>query len=172
MLASKRLLVGIVLPMVALIPLATGEAQAQSPPRQSRLAMLRQQNALQQQRNAVQYAQQQTTAIYQTASLQGASPNAFSLAQQQSALQIALQQTTALLQASYRQNTALSHSALGELNTLQTVLQQTISLQNSLPMQSGQLTSTQLQALSQEQASLAGLLATPASPIPARSSGK
>jgi hypothetical protein len=57
--------------------------------------------------------------------------------QQQNALQIALQQTNAVLQVSFRQNSALSGIALQQLNTLQTALQKTISLQGAQLVQSG-----------------------------------
>ena len=128
------------------------------------LIALQQQNALQQQQNAVQTALQQTTSLLQSAYQQTGlpqqvgTPNPLNFQQQQNAWQIALQQTTALLQASFRQNSALSQTALRQLNTLQTALQQTMTLQSALPLQNGQLTAFQLQTLSQEQTSLMGLL--------------
>src|SRR5206468_2940189 len=59
-------------------------------------------------------------------------------------------------------------AALRQLSTLQTVQQQTTALQSAL--KSGQLTASQLQALSQEQSSLMGLLTSPPPPLPSRTS--
>ena len=112
--------------------------RAQAPGRQSLLSSLQQQNALQQQQNAVQTAVLQTTALVQTANRQNAAPNPLNFQQQQNALQMAQQQTTALLQTSYRQNSALSQTALGQLNTLQNALQQSITVQDALVRQNGQ----------------------------------
>ena len=171
--------------VVALALLWAGTAPAQSTRRQQRLADLQQQNALQAQQNAVQTAVQQTTALLQAANggsprvgmlngvlQQGGTPNPINLQQQQNALQIAVQQTTALMQVSFGQNSALSQTALSQLNVLQTALQQTQTLQGALSMQHGQLTAVQLQMLSQEQANLMGLLATQAPPSPSRTSHK
>jgi hypothetical protein len=165
--------------------LSAGPSQAQ-PRRQPRLAALQRQNALHQQQNAVQTAVQQTTALLQSASQRGGvsgqdpggvsgqvvTPNRINLQQQETALQIALQQTTALLQGSFRQNSALSQTALRQLNTLQTALQQTTAVRNALATQNGQLTLFQLQTLYQEQASLMGLLTSQPPPLPSRTSGR
>jgi hypothetical protein len=170
-----------VLFVAALAPsLWAGAARAQSPGGRSmsRLSALRLQNAQQQQQNAVQTAVQQTTALLQSASQlsgvpqQVVTPNPINLQQQQNALEVAVQQTTALLQASFRQNSALSQTALRQLNTLQNALQQTTALQGTLQAQNGQLTASQLQTLSQEQSSLMGLLTSQPPPLPSRMSRK
>ena len=166
-----------VLFVAALAPfLWAGAARAQSPGGRSmsRLSALQLQNAQQQQQNAVQTAVQQTTALLQSAaqlngvSQQVSTPNPLNLQQQQNALEIAVQQTTALLQASFRQNSALSQTALRQLNTLQTALQQTTALQSAL--QIGQLAASELRTLSQEQSSLMGLLTSQPPPLPSRMS--
>src|SRR5262245_23968309 len=126
---TKRWLTAPLVMALALL-LSAGPAQAQSPRRQSRLAALQQQNALQAQQNAVQTAVQQTTALLQATSglspqvgvlngvvQQGGTPNPINFQQQQNALQIALQQTTAVMQVSFGQNSALSQTALRQLNT-------------------------------------------------------
>jgi hypothetical protein len=169
MLLTKRTCVAVV---VLAAVLFAGQAWGQPPKRHQRLTNLQQQNALFQQQNAVQMAVQQTTSTLQSTNLsptQTGMPNPITLQQQQIALQIAIQQTTALLQASYRQNNALSQMALGQLNTLQGVQQQTASLQNALPTQGGKLTGLQLQQLSQEQTSLLGLLTSQLPPLPGKS---
>ena len=109
--------------------LSAGErAQAQYPIRQRWLVALQQQNALQQQQNAVQAAVQQTTVLLQNAYQRVELPQPLAVTslidfqQQQSALQIALLQTSVLLQASYGRNPTLSETALREQNTLQTAL--------------------------------------------------
>ncbi len=131
--------------------LSAGErAQAQYPIRQRWLVALQQQNALQQQQNAVQAAVQQTTVLLQNAYQRVELPQPLAVTslidfqQQQSALQIALLQTSVLLQASYGRNPTLSETALREQNTLQTALQQTVGLQGALLAQNGQLTAIQL----------------------------
>ena len=140
---------------------------------------LQQQNALLQQQNAVQTAVQQATAVLQgTAVLQSANlasqqaklPNRINLQQQQTALQIAIQETMALLQASYRQNNSREPVGPAAVEHLAGALQQTISLQESLPSQGGKLTTYQLQLLSQEQTSLMGLLTPQPPPLPGRTS--
>ena len=166
-----------------------GAGSGQPPRHQQRLGSLQQLNALLQQQNAVQAAVQQATAVLQAAAgLQGtdvqqaqaglpsanlASPQAkatygINLQQQQTALQIAVQETTALLEASYRRNNAAGQLALRQLNTLQSALQQTVSLQDSLPPQGGQLTTYQVQLVSQVQSSLMGLLTPQPPPMPGR----
>jgi hypothetical protein len=130
---------------------------------QQRLATLQQQNALQQQQNAVQTALQQTTSL-----LQSGRPNLPNLQQQENALQIAIQQTNNLLQASFRYNSILSQMALQQLNTLQTVQQQSVTLQGQWPLATAQLTPFQLQILWQEQNSLLGLLTAQLPPTPRR----
>src|ERR1700691_4485597 len=94
---SKRMIA--VLLTAALLPLLdVPNASAQASRRNRRLAALQQQNAFQQQQNAVQMALQHTTALLQVASQQttvsqtGAAMGLISFQQQESALQIALQQ--------------------------------------------------------------------------------
>jgi hypothetical protein len=161
--------------------LSAGPAQAQ-PRSQARLIALQQQNALLQQQTAVQYALQQTNALVQSAYQQGdanqpgpngasqqiAVPSQINFQQQEVALQIALQQTTALLQVSFRQNSALSQTALRQINILQAGLQQTIAMRSTLSAANGQLSVFQQQTLSQEQASLLGLLSSQQPPISRR----
>jgi hypothetical protein len=91
--------------------------------------------------------------------------------QQQVALRIAIQQTLALLQIGQQGNAALSRTALGQLNTLQLVLQQSMILQSALPMQSNQLTPEQLLTLSQEQRTLSSLLIPQPVPLPNKTPG-
>jgi hypothetical protein len=173
--AIPRYRIVAVMLVATVAPLFAAErAPAQAPRRQQRLYVLQQFNALQQQQNAVQTALQQTTSLLQAASRQNgvpqqaAVPRGINFQQQQNALQIAIQQTNALLQASYRRNDALNETALRQLNTLQTALQQTIALQSAVPV-NGQLSAVQLQLLSQEQTSLLGLL-TSQSPPPSKTS--
>jgi hypothetical protein len=160
-----------VLVVLALL-LNQGPALAQSAPRQSRLAGLRQQNALLQQQSALQNAVAQTNSLLQyaapTSGQQGGTNGAalITFQLQQSALQNALQRTNALLQASFRQNSPLSETALRQLNALQSALQQTTALQYALPAQGGQLTPLQFQTLSQQQAGLLGLLTSQPAPLP------
>ena len=90
--------------------------------------------------------------------------NAFQ--QQQIALQTAIQQTNALLQVSQQRNPALSRTALGQLNTLQAALQQSIVLQSALVKQSNVLTPAQLFLLSQQQPSLSRLLTSRPATLP------
>jgi hypothetical protein len=171
--------------VVALSLLPAGPAAAQSVRRPQRLSVLQQQNALQAQQNAVLTAVQQTSALLQAAGgaapqggvvngtvVPSGTPNPINFQQQGNALQIAVQQTTALMQVSFSQNSALSQTALRQLNVLQGALQQTQTLQGALSTQNGQLTAVQLQLLSQEQTNLMGLLATQAPPAPSRSSRK
>ncbi len=148
---------------------------------------MQQQNALQQQQNAVQTAAQETNLLLQFANRRLVQvnpldsmalttlPSATNLIRfqlQATALQNAIQQTMALQQASFTQNSALSNAALRQLGTLQNALQQTMALQNVLPVQNGQLTPFQLQLLSQEQSSMLGLLTAPPPPLPGRKTGK
>jgi len=172
------------LTVVALVLLFWQEpVRAQRPRRQTRLTALQLQNAVQQQQNAVQGAVQLTTALVQSAyHRQGLTPQQggalqlvgtpvqYTFQQQVYALQTAIQQTSALLQVNFRQNSALSATALRQLNTLQTALQQTIAIQGLLATQNGQFTAVQLQMLSQEQASLLGLLTSPPAPLPSGTS--
>ena len=171
--------------VVALVLLSAAPAPAQSMRRQQRLAALQRQNALLAQQSAVQTAVQQTSTLLQAANSgtpqvgllngvvqQAGAPNPINFLQQQNALQIAIQQTTAVMQVSFGQNSALSQTALSQLNVLQTALQQTQTLQGALSMQHGQLTAFQMNLLSQEQTSLMGLLATQAPPPPSRTSRK
>jgi YesN/AraC family two-component response regulator len=138
-------------------------APAQPTTYSQRLSALRQQNAFRQQQSAVQNAVQQTAILVQTVNqqnglaVQSVMPTPTSFLQQQTALQTAMQQTRALLQTS-RQNPAVRGTALGQLNTLQAVMQQSIFLQNALATQNNVLTPAQLLLLSQEQPSLLRLL--------------
>jgi hypothetical protein len=147
----------------------TGVAFAQPPRSQQRLNALQQQNALVQQQNAVQTAIQQTTVLLQSASYQTNGVPQLNFAPQENSLQMAIQQTNDLLQSSYRRNTGLSQLALQQLNSLQTVLQQSIYLQGTA---TGPLSAFQIQMLLQEQNSLTGLLTAPPPPTPSRRSRK
>src|SRR5438445_5808588 len=125
-------------------------APAQATAYSLRLFALQQQNAFQQQQSAVQNAVQQTAVLAQTAQQQNGLPpqtlvvTPISFLQQQVALQTAIQQTRALLQTSQQRNPALSRASLGQLNTLQALLQQSISLQTALLRQNNLLTPAQL----------------------------
>jgi hypothetical protein len=146
--------------VISLTALASmAQAQGQAARFSQRLLALQQQNALQQQQSAVQNAAQQTAILVQAAPQQnGMTLQSINFQQQQVALRIAIQQTLALLQTGQQGNAALSRTALGQLNTLQLVLQQSIILQNALQIQSNQLTPEQLLVLSQEQRTLSSLL--------------
>jgi hypothetical protein len=147
-------------------------AQAQATRFSQRLLALQQQNALQQQQGAVQNAVQQTAILVQAAPQQnGMTLQSINFQQQQVALRIAIQQTLALLQTGQQGNAAISRTALGQLNTLQLVLQQSIILQNALQMQSNQLTPEQMLVLSQEQRTLSSLLTTQPVPLPNKTPG-
>jgi hypothetical protein len=140
---------------------------AQTPHRQTRLEVLRQQNALIQQQTAVQTAVQQTTVLVQSANqsvrLQTGAPPTVSFQAQANALQIASQQTTFLLQTT-RPTSPLAQWALQQQNILQTALQQTIAVQ-ATTSSGTQLTPSQLQLLAQEQNSLTQLLTTQQRPV-------
>lgn len=151
---------------VLIVLTVIGPASAQSSRLQQRLASLQQQNALQQQQNAVQTALQQTTTLLQSAAYQQNGVPQLNFQPQQTALQMAIQQTNNLLQASFRRNSSLSQLALQQLNTLQTVNQQSIYLQSSILLPNGQLSTYQMQVLTQEQNSLTGLLTSQAPPAP------
>ena len=149
---------------LAALPLAAqAQPQAASTYAQ-RLSALQQQNAFRQQQSAVQNAVQQTAILVQTVNQQNGLPvqtvmqTPTSFLQQQIALQAAVQQTRALQQTSQLRNPALSRTALGQLNTLQAVMQQSTFLQTALTTQSNVLTPAQLLLLSQEQPSLSSLL--------------
>jgi hypothetical protein len=145
-----------VLFVVGLATLApTNCARAQAATRSQKLSALQQQNAALQQRNAVQTAALQTTALVQGTYLQNAVTNPINFQLQQNALRDALQQTSALRR---------SGAAL-QMNTLQDALQQSSALQNALQAQSGVLTATQLQTLSQVQTNLTGLLISRPQPL-------
>jgi hypothetical protein len=147
-------------------------AQVQATRFSQRLVALQQQNALQQQQSAVQNAVQQTAILVQAAPQQnGMTLQSINFQQQQVALRIAIQQTLALLQTGQQGNAALSRTALGQLNTLQLVLQQSIILQSALPMQSNHLTPEQMLVLSQEQRTLSNLLTTQPVPLPNKTPG-
>jgi hypothetical protein len=150
---------------VAVLAFLLPVGQAQPPRRQSRLAIVQQQNALHLQRNAVQTAVQQTTALVQVASQQRANLSVFNFQQPVTSLQIAIQQTNALLQTSLRQSSGLAQTTLRQLNTLQTALQQLLNVQNTLPPQGTQLTPLQLGTLSQTQAMLMVLLTARPPPL-------
>src|SRR5438477_344899 len=125
-------------------------APAQAAGYSQRLLTVQQQNALQQQQSAVQNATQQTAILAQAAYRQNSLSSlvtkrtALNFQQQQIALQTAIQQTSALLQTSQGRNPALSRTALGQLNTLQAVLQQSNALQAALERQNNLLTPAQL----------------------------
>src|SRR6266568_2995811 len=141
---------------IAVLP---SRAPAQATAYSQRLSALQQQNAFRQQQSAVQNAAQQTAILVQTVNqqnglaVQSVMPTSTSFLQQQMALQSAMAQTRALLQTSQQRNPALSRTALGQLNTLQAVLQQSAFLQAALQTQSNLLTPAQLLLLSQEQSS-------------------
>ena len=142
-------LLAVIIPLaLALAPLLQAQqALAQSPRRQTRLEVLTQQNAVQQQQSAMQTAVQQTTVLVQTAYQSFRQQSGVSivgaLQAQQNALQLALQQTTALLQKDSRSNSALAQTALRQQNALQTALQQSLAVQATLSFQGGQLTDSQ-----------------------------
>ena len=154
--------------LAALPSVAPAQATAYS----QRLLALQQQNAFQQQQSAVQNAVQQTAILVQTAfqqnglPVQTVMPTPLNFQQQQIALQTAIQQTNALLQVSQQRNPALSRTALGQLNTLQAALQQSIVLQSALVKQSNVLTPAQLFLLSQQQPSLSRLLTSRPATLP------
>ena len=147
-------------------------APAQATAYSLRLFALQQQNAFQQQQSAVQHEVQQTAILVQTAfqqnglPVQTVMPTPLNFQQQQIALQTAIQQTNALLQVSQQRNPALSRTALGQLNTLQAALQQSIVLQSALVKQSNVLTPAQLFLLSQQQPSLSRLLTSRPATLP------
>ncbi len=154
----------VVVLLAALLP--PGCARAQSTGRSQSLAALQRQNAVQQQRNAVQTAALQTTTLIQNAYQQNVVANAIEFQLQQNALQDALQQTTAL-----RKSGAAGSTASVQLNTLQDALQQSIALQTASQQQSGVLTAIQLQTLSQVQTSLQVLLLSQPQPLVIRRPG-
>jgi hypothetical protein len=146
--------------------LPTGFARAQSTTRSQRLSALQQQNAVQQQRNSVQTAALQTTLLLQANYQQNTvTTNSINFQLQQNALQDALQQTSGL-----QKSGAASSAAAGQLNTLQNALQQSSALQTALQQQSGVLSATQLQTLSQVQSSLMGLLLSRPQPLTSKKS--
>ncbi len=160
----------------AISPLiSTEKALAQSSYRQTRLQILQQQNAFQQQQSAVQTALQQTTILVQSLNQnvvqQPAAPPPISFQSQVNTLQLALQQTTALQQTATRSNTALAQLASRQQNVLQTVLQQTLAVQGT-SSQGTQLSASQVQLLTQEQNSLTELLTTLPRPLQQRKSGR
>jgi hypothetical protein len=145
--------------VLLLVPMAG--ARAQTPGRLPRLAALQQQNAALQQRNAVQTAALQTSMVLQGANQQYSVANSINLQLAQNALGGALQQ-----------NAATGPNAAVRLNTLQNAAQQLGTLQAALPSQSGVLTTTQLQLLSQVQADFQRLLiAPPPRPVPTTPGG-
>jgi hypothetical protein len=153
------------------ISLAPQPALAQTPLRQSYLSGLQQQNALNQQQNAVQTAVQQTFDLAQRARQRVAAPNAIYFQRQEYALQVALQQTLALKQLFPAQSSARSQVVFQQ-NALQNALQQTLYVQNSLPQQGNPLTALQRQMLLQEQNSLMGLVGVQLPPQPRKSPSK
>jgi hypothetical protein len=136
-------------------------AQAPTSTSAQRLLALRAQIAFQQQQTAVQYAAQRTAILVQLANQQNGLGTAVSpvvFQQQQMALQAAIEQTRALLQTGQMQrNAGLSRMALGQLNVLQRVLQQSTALQATLSAQSGMLTPAQLLSLGQQSPALTRL---------------
>jgi hypothetical protein len=158
---------GAVLSVVVLAPLLfTDCAQAQPTTRTSQLSALQQQNAVLQQRNAVQTAALQTTTLLQSAYQQNTGTSAINFQLQQSALQDALQLTSAL-----RKSGTGGSTASGQMSILQNALQLSSALQTALQQQSGVLSVTQLQQLSQVQTSLQGLLLSRPQPLPNRKPG-
>jgi hypothetical protein len=139
-------------------------APAQGTASSQRLFVLQQQNAFQQQQSAVQNAVQQTAILAQAANrqngvpVQTGIPLTLNFQQQAFALQVAMQQTRALLQSSQSRNAALHRTALGQLNSLQAVVQQSTALQAAFQRQNHLLTPAQVSRLSQEQTSLSSLL--------------
>ncbi len=133
--------------------LLTDCAWAQSTVRSQQLSALQQQNAVLQQRNSIQTAALQTTAMLQGASQQNSVTNSINFQIQQTALRDALQQTSALQRSGVAGSTASV-----QLNILQDALQQSIALQAGPQGPSGVLSPTQLQTLSRIQTSLMGLL--------------
>jgi hypothetical protein len=155
---SYVVVVGLVVVAAPLLP--TGFARAQSTGRSQQLSALQQQNAVLQQRNAVQTAAMQTTLLAQRTYHQNTVTSAINFQLQQNALRDALQQTIAL-----QKSGTPSSAAAGQLSTLQNALQQSSALQISLQQQSGVLTATQVQTLSQVEASLTGLLLSRPQPL-------
>jgi hypothetical protein len=145
------------------VPVALGlflwarPAQAQTGGR-GYMSSLQQQNALNQQQNAVQTALQQTTALLQVGRQAGPAPYPIYFLKQQSALDVALQQTIALKQVTQGQNNTLHQLSVQQQFALQNVQQQAMGLQNSLSVQRTPLTPSQRQTLLQEQNSLFSLL--------------
>jgi hypothetical protein len=92
--------------------------------------------------------------------------NASSFDLEQIALRDALQQTTAL-----RLSGAPSSTTLGQQNTLESALQRTSAVQAAYRTQNGVLTLTQLQTLTDVQASLMGLLISQPPPLANRRPG-
>jgi hypothetical protein len=154
-----------VLLVVAAPLLLTGFARAQSTGGSQQLSALQQQNAVLQQRNAVQTAAMQTTLLAQGTYHQNTVTSAINFQLQQNALRDALQQTIAL-----QKSGTASSTAAGQLSTLQNALQQSSALQIALQQQSGVLTATQVQTLSQVQASLTALLLSRPQPLTSRKS--
>jgi hypothetical protein len=154
---------------IAALPSMT---QAQATRFSQRLLPLQQPDALQRQQRAVQNAVQQTAILVQVAPQQnGMTLQTIHFQQQQVALRIAIQQTLALMQTGQQGNAALSRAALGQLNTLQLALQQSIILQNALQLQSNQLTPEQLLVLSQQQRTLSSSLAPQPVSLPSKTPG-
>jgi hypothetical protein len=171
--------------------LLPGAAPAQTSGYAPRLLTLQQQNAFQQQQSAVQNALQQTNILVQTAQQQNGTATSNSMStpstmststsmptvmvlqapiafqQQQMALQMALQQTRTLLQTGRQQrNPAVTRTALGQLNTLQAVSLESLTLQTSFVTRGGVFTAAQLLQLFQEQSRLSSLLTNSPAAMP------
>ena len=80
--------------------------------------------------------------------------------QQQMALEAALQQTRFLLLNSQQKNPAVTRTELGQINTLQSMLQESLAFQAAYMARGNVFTPAQLLQLSQEQSRLSSLLTT------------
>src|SRR5205807_9846755 len=118
-----------VIALVLLLSTAPGHAQTPGVGQRQKLLALQQQNAFQQQQMVVQNAVQATAILVQRVNRQNdVPPHISDFQQQQVDLRIAIQQTRALLHSSQRQNSALSRTALGQINALQAVLHGSLGL--------------------------------------------
>jgi hypothetical protein len=155
----------VVLSTAILVMLATTSQVSAQSPASKKLAMLRTQNAYQQQQGALQLAIQQTNLLTQRATRQDTSslPAGFfaplDFGPQQAALQFAFQESTMTPQLSSAARGA--QSTVYVSSTIQSVIQTSAILQNMTQLQGGQLTADQIQSLFNEQAALTNLLAIP-----------
>jgi hypothetical protein len=147
--------------------LAAGSARAQTPASSRRLSAIQQQNAVLQQRNAVQTAALQTTILLQGSYRQNTVTSAINFQLEQNAMRDAIQQTSTLQRAG-----VTSSNAAAQLNALLSASQQVSALQAALQSQNGALTSMQLQQLSQVQGNLLRLLLSQSPPPAKRTPGR